>query len=196
MTKGIVKRIFRFRKPTANERFERFRHHHSLLFAAFVLGITTLVVLNTVFIVRIIAYGTPHQQVTIYPSSTTSLQMADNGSIQAQVRNVAMHEKDQVFPIDSTQKILVMDITIKNKTKKRQHFIPVNHLYVRSEEGTYSALHISSYATAPIPAREIDPEETLSGQITFVVPSTVATSLLYVDTGWDKSVPLVIDVLH
>ena len=196
MTKGIVKRIFRFRKPTANERFERFRHQHRLLFAAFVLGITTLVVLNTVFIVRIIVHGTPYQPVTIYPSSTTSLQMADNGSVQAQVRNVAMHETDQVFPIDSSQKILAMDITIKNKTKKRQHFIPVNHLYVRSEEGTYSALHISSYATTPIPAQEIDPEETLNGQITFVVPSTVATSLLYVDTGWDKSVPLVIDVLH
>ena len=82
MTKGIVKRILRFRKPTANERFERFRHQHSLLFAAFVLGITTLVVLNTVFIVRIIVHGTPYQPVTIYPSSTTSLQMADNGSVQ------------------------------------------------------------------------------------------------------------------
>ena len=196
MTKGIVKRIFRFRKPTANERFERFRHQHSLLFAAFVLGITTLVVLNTVFIVRIIVHGTPYQPVTIYPSSTTSLQMADNGSVQAQVRNVAMYEKDQVFPIDSSQKILAMNITIKNTTNKRQHFIPVNHLYVRSEEGTYSALHISSYATTPIPAQEINPQETLSGQITFAVPSTVAAPLLYVDTGWDKSVPLVIDVLH
>ena len=200
MTKHAIRNIFKFRKPGVNDRFKKFRHEHSLLFAAFVLGITTIVVLNTIILAKIFLYGAPvfsqNPGVTVYPGWTTSLQLAGNGAMQAQVRNVAMHDSDPVFHVSEAQKILAMDVTVKNTTTSRQHFIPVNNLYVRSEEGTYSALRMSVHAKNPIPAQEIDPGETVSGQITFAVPSTVATPLLYVDTGWDRTVPLVIDVLH
>lgn len=190
-----ARELLKGRRRSANERFEKFRHEHSLVFAAFVLGIAALVVINTLFMIRLLSENR-EGTIVVYPSWTTSLQLAYNGAIQAQVRNVATKETDTVFPIDSTQVILVMEITVKNTTRKAQQFIPVNHLYIRGEEGSYAALHMSSHAARPIPATDLVPGGSVSGQISFVIPKTVSTPRLYVDTGWDRSIPLVIDVMH
>lgn len=182
------------RRLSANDRFERFRHEHSLLFAAFVLCIAVLVIVNTLFMIHLLPKA--NNTTSVYPSWTTSLQLAYNGAVQTQIRNVATQTSDPVFPIDENQVALVMDVTVKNITRETQQFIPVNQLYVRGEEGTYASIKVSSLIKKAIPATDLVAGESVSGQVCFIIPKTVAQPLLYVDTGWDRSTPLVIDVLH
>jgi len=182
------------------EELYRFRHDHSLMFAAFTIALTALVVINTLFIYKMIAEGlfdTDTRQQLVYPSRTTSLQLASNSAISAQVRNVTVVDTvDPMFARDPSMAMLVMELTVRNKTNETQHFIPVNHVFVRSEDGTYSALTMTSFAKKPISAAEIAPGEAVTGDVSFAIPKSAANPLMYVDTGWNRSVPLVVDVLH
>lgn len=195
MKTGRKHNLLRWRRPSVSERFERFRHEHSLVFAAFVLALTALVVVNTLFMVHTLRREQNVQPV-VYSRISTSLQLASNGALQAQVRNVATELSDDLFQVSDIQAVLIMDITIKNTTTRTQQFIPVNQLYVRSEDGTHSALHMSSHAPKPIPASELKPGQSVSGQLSFVIPRSAERPLLYIDTGWDNSTPLVVDVLR
>lgn len=189
------------KQKSLQQRFEKYRHEHSLLFAAFVLGITALVVINTLFMMKLVSQNMVKMaegaQVVVYPSRTTSQGIAENGAFQTSIKRVTTNDnKDPMFSLDSDKTMLIMDFTIKNTTKSMQQFIPVIQLYVRSEDGTYSALHMSSHVTDPVLAQDLQPGESASGQVSFLVSKKASMPLLYIDTGWDKATPLVIDVLH
>ena len=195
MKTGRKHNLLRWRRPSVSERFERFRHEHSLVFAAFVLALTALVVVNTLFMVHTLRREQNVQPV-VYSRISTSLQLASNGALQAQVRNVATELSDDLFQVSDIQAVLIMDITIKNPTPRPQHSIQFNQLYVRSEEGPPGALHMPPHAPNPPPASELKPGQSVSGQLSFVIPRSAEKPLLYIDTGWDNSTPLVVDVLH
>ncbi len=181
--------------------FERFRDENSLLFGVFVLAVTALVVINTFFWVQYTSkrYEKQNRQTTTIANllSSTSLQTAHNFAVSARVSNVAeKNDKDPAFTLADDETLLVMDITITNRTTETQHLIPVNQLYVRSNEGDYDALHASMFVTKPLVSQDLNPGQSASGQISFGIPKRVDTPLLYIDTGWGTSTPLVIDVLH
>lgn len=188
------------RRTTIQEDFTKFRHEHALLFAAFVFALTALVIINTLYVVSSVAerVATPtSERVTVYPRRSTSLQLAYNGSLQAKVKNVGIHtEQDPLFTLGENQSLLIMDITIQNNTAQTQQFFPSLHLYVRNEHNVVSYLQMSSFITTPLPTKELAPRESVSGQIAFSIPKNSVLPLLYVDTGWNKTLPLVIDVLN
>ncbi len=181
--------------------FEKFRDENSLLFAVFVLGIAALVIINTIFWVQYTSkrYEQQNKQTATIVNLTTatSLQTAHNFAVSARVSNVAEQTKtDPAFTLPEGETLLVMDIEITNKTDKTQHLIPVSQFYVRSDEGDYAVLHPSVFVPQPLPAQDLKPGESASGALSFSVPKRIASPLVYIDTMWDNSTPLVIDVLH
>lgn len=127
----------------------------------------------------------------------TSLQTGKNSVLTARVENVGtITAADPAFAVDPSENMLVMKLTVKNTSSQKQHFIPVTQLYIRSGEGDYSALHPSSHVARPLPATDLYPNQSVSGEISFVIPKRLATPLLYVDTGWDSAAPIVVDVFH
>ena len=182
--------------------FVKFRDENYLLFIAFVILVAAGVIINTSYVINHTssARATSKNSKTIvvpYPTKRlTSQQTGTNSAQTVKISNVTENDKkDYAYSLDSTETMLIMDISVTNNTLQTQQLIPVNQLYVRTEEGDNAAMHASMYVTKPLDATELAPGKTATGQISFAVPKHIAHPLLYVDTGWDKSVPLVYDVL-
>lgn len=181
--------------------FLKFRDENRLLFTAFVIVLTAIVVVNTIYIVsHVNTDKSDSSPATAQPNPNlvlTTLETGTNGAEQARISSVTENAKtDYAFTIDPNQTMLIMNIKITNKTAETQHLIPSSQFYVRSDEGDYSSLHASMYVTTPLSATDLKPGQSASGQISFAVPTSVARPLLYVDTGWNSYTPLVFDVLH
>ncbi len=181
--------------------FEKFRDENSLLLGVFVAAIVAILVINTLFWVQLSNHrleADSRISTTIASQkASTSLQTVRNLAVQARVSNVGENTAlDRAFPLAEGQTMLIMDITITNMTTRTQHLLPANQFYVRSDEGDYSPMHASSHITKPLEAKDLEPGESASGQISFGVNKHLTSPLLYIDTQWDNSTPLVIDVLH
>ncbi|MEO8105604.1 MAG: DUF4352 domain-containing protein [Candidatus Saccharibacteria bacterium] len=176
---------------------KKFKDENYLLFTAFVILIAGLVIINAVYVIEHGSTYTPSRLVTIDPNVyLTSLQNGSNGAVTAKISDVTENDKiDYAFAADPGSTMLTFNISVTNTTARTQHFIPVNQLYVRSNEGDYAALHASMYVTKPIPSTDLAPDKTVEGQVSFSIPKRVAHPLLYVDTGWNRTTPLVFDVL-
>ncbi|MCA9327827.1 DUF4352 domain-containing protein [Candidatus Saccharibacteria bacterium] len=183
------------------KRFERFKDENSLLFGVFVLAMVALVIINTMFWVQYTSnkYEQQSRQTATIANltSTTSLQTAHNFAVSAKVRSVGTNaETDPAFPLEPGKTRLTMEIKVTNTTAVEQQFIPVSQLYVRDSDGGFATLYPSSSATRPIEPADLKPGQSVSGQVSFAISNRTDTPLLYIDTMWDKSTPLVIDVLH
>ncbi len=183
------------------KRFKRFSAQNGLLLSVFVLGITALVVINTIFWVYFAtaqyAKLVPTINTPLYSRVVTSAVSVNNDDVRVSVKNVTTNsDNDPAFTIPSDQTMLIMDVTIKNLTDETQHLIPSTQFYVRSAEGETYNLHASMHVSNPIPAANIKANTTVEGQIGFAIPKRLDTPILYVDTGWNQSTPLLIDVLH
>ncbi|CAN5418095.1 hypothetical protein BH10PAT3_BH10PAT3_6630 [soil metagenome] len=180
----------------------KFKDENHLLFMAFVLLMAALVIINTVYVLNrgFSGHGSKATKTLITVDSgkyLTSQQTGSNDSETVSIKNVTENDRtDNAFTIDPSQTMLILSISITNTTEKSQQLIPVNQLYVKTSEGDYAALHASSYVTVPLGATELAPGKTAKGQISFAVPKHIANPLLYVDTGWNKNIPLVFDVLR
>ena len=182
------------------KRFAKFRDENSLLMSVFVLGITAVVIINTLFWMK---WAAEHPASTlgvtkvVSSSVVRSLDTARNTALTAQVKNVTTNsDADPAFGVADDQTMLIMDLTVTNTSTTTQQFIPVNQLFVRTRDGDHSILHASMHAKNPIVAKDLAPGESISGQVSFAVSKRADTPFLYIDTGWDKTTPLVIDVLH
>lgn len=169
------------------------------LFASFIVLLLAIIVVNTLYVMNRL----PHFRLTTRIIETTpskvltSLQKGSTSSYDVTVSNVyETDRRDPAFTLASNETMLIFDINITNKTAQTQQFLPVNQLYVRSRDGYYATMHPSIYVTRPIPADTITPGKTISGQVSFNVPIHQAHPLLYVDLGWDNTVPIVFDVLR
>ncbi len=176
----------------------KFKDENRLLFAAFIIVLTSIVVLNAFYVIN--SSNSQKRPVITQDETTQILTSRQTGSNTAQtvsVSNVAENDKkDYAFTIDPSETMLILDVSITNNTNDTQHLIPANQLYVRSSEGDYATLHASMYVKTPLQSQDLAPGKTAKGQVSFNVPKREAKPLLYVDTGWDNHVPIVFDVLH
>ena len=176
----------------------KFKDENRLLFAAFIIVLTSIVVLNAFYVIN--SSNDNDRPVIVQDETSTVLTSKQTGSNIAQtvsISNVAENDKmDYAFTIDPSETMLILDISITNNTTQTQQLIPVNQLYVRSSEGDNSTLHASMYVKTPLQAQDLAPGKTAKGQVSFNVPKREARPLLYVDTGWNNHVPTVFDVLH
>lgn len=183
------------------KRFERFRDENSLLFGIFVAAVVAILVVNTLFWVQFTnrRYEKENRVTTTVANltSSTSLQTAHNFAISARVSNVGTKtEQDRAFPLEPGKTLLIMDVTVTNRTASDQQLIPVSQFYVRSGDGQYATLYPSTKITKALLPQDLRPGQSASGQLSFAIPERTATPLLYVDTMWNRATPLVIDVLH
>ncbi len=183
------------------KRFRKFRDENSLLFGVFVFGLAALIVINTVFWMhwtaqRLYDKASTHN-VIVYPKVAKSLQDSRNDAVEVEVKNVQLNSKqDKAFALEEGMTMLIMNVTIKNTSKQTHELMPVNQLFVKTEVGDISKLHASMHVSSPLPASTVKPGQSVSGQVSFAVLKNTERPLLYVDTGWDDTTPLVIDVLH
>ncbi|MGV9001943.1 MAG: DUF4352 domain-containing protein [Candidatus Saccharimonadaceae bacterium] len=182
---------------------KKFKNENHLLFTAFIVLLSAGIIINSVYMYQLTKNSAKqnNQAATLtVPDSAkylTSHQAGANSALQVKVSNVTETDKvDRAFTILPDETMLIASIEITNTTTDTQQLIPVSQLYVRSSEGDYSALHASSFVTTPLAATELAPGKTASGQISFNVPKQVAHPLLYVDTGWGNTVPIVFDILY
>lgn len=182
--------------------FERFRDENSLLFGIFVLALVALVIINTLFWVQFTSkrYEKQNRQTATIANLTAkkSLQTAHNFAVSAKVENVGTStDPDPAFPLKDGEALLTMSITITNNSGFVQQFIPTSQLYVRTVDGDYFIMHPSIKLTDPIqPVDALQPGKSVTGKVSFAILKDTSKPLLYIDTMWDDSTPLVIDVLH
>lgn len=198
---GVEKEVLEAKREWKH--LKKFTDENYLLFTAFIFLLAAAVIINTVYIVKISSRPDENRvastTITLPDSAKvlTSHQVGTNAALEVSVSDVTENDSpDNAFAILPTETMLILTISITNKTDDTQQLIPVNQLYVRSNEGDYSTLHVSSFVTAPLAATDLAPGKTATGQISFNVPKRVAHPLLYVDTGWANMVPLVFDVLY
>lgn len=181
-------------------RFRRFSDENSLLIGTIVLGLAALVLINTLFWVMVTKQNDEARRqrdvAAVSQHVTTTLSDTKNSALSATVRNVSLKtDRDPAFTLADTEAIAIMDVTITNTSSKTQQLIPVNQFYVRTDEGDHAALHASMFATKPIAATDLAPNASATGQISFAVPKNAPNLYLYIDTRWDDTTPLVINVL-
>ncbi|QQS19420.1 DUF4352 domain-containing protein [Candidatus Saccharibacteria bacterium] len=183
------------------KRFEKFRDENNLLFGVFVAAIVALLVVNTLFWAQYTArrYDKENRVTTTVANltSSTSLQTAHNFALSARVSNVGTKtEQDRAFPIDPGKTLLIMDVTVTNKTTTDQQLIPVTQFYVRTTDGQYATLYPSSRLRQALLPQDLRPGQSATGQLSFAISDRTSMPLLYIDTMWNRATPLVIDVLH
>ena len=139
--------------------FKKFRDENSLLFGVLVSAVVAILIVNTLFWVQF----TDHRYEEVGRNATTvantaastSLQTARNFAVTARASNIGTRtDADKAFPLEPGKTLLVMDLTITNKTSKTQHLIPVSQLYVRSTDGDYIP---AAFSQNPSPAKISSP---------------------------------------
>lgn len=180
--------------------FLRFNGENRLLFAALIVVLCSFLIVNALLVMSGMSTNSTNdtpEQARYSSQYVTSHYEGKNGALKARISNVTENnQKDPAFTIDPSETMLIMDVSITNTTSSIQHLIPSTQLYVRSDEGDYAQLHASMFVTNPLPAKDLVPNETVTGQISFNVPKRVAMPLVYIDTGWNNFGPVVFDALH
>ncbi len=187
-------------KSLHNLRVVRFldrKDEDRLIFAAFVLVMTALVVVSTMKLIN--EERKEHYDVVRIPSVSSKLltthQQGITDGYDVMIKDVGVsNEADRAFPLESDEVLLTMSLEITNRTNSQQDFVPVSQIYVRSKDGDYFQLHPSSHVKTPIAAGAILPGQTISGQISFAIPKRLSKPLLYIDPAWDDFAPVVFDV--
>jgi hypothetical protein len=170
-----------------------------LLFASFIILLVGVIVLFTLFITSrvpqvqsIVVSGSGNAPTKVLTSEQTAKSSAYTINISNATENST---PDRAFSFPDNYTMLILDFTITNNSSVNQNFIPVNQLYIRSNEGVAYPLHASMNVKKPVQFQNMNPGETQSGQISFAIPKTLAYPLLYVDLGWNDYVPVVFNVL-
>jgi len=175
------------------------KNEDHLLFAAFLIVMTSLVVVNTIFIIN----KEPNRQNRISSGAISdsrrvlsTLQKANSDAFDVKVSNVTVTQKtDRAFSLVPEDTMLIMDIAITNNSSGTQQIVPANQFYVRDRQGGIYMLHPSSYVTNPLSLTNVDSGKVVNGQLSFAIPKILAHPLLYVDLGWNDDAPIVIDVM-
>ncbi len=127
----------------------------------------------------------------------TSSDRAKTMAFEATISNVTESDKpDPAFKIAPSETMLILDIKITNRTAKDQDLVPVNQLYVRGREGEAATMHPTLALTRPLAATTLAPGATVTGQVSFNVPKSLAHPLVYFDPGWGGFGPVVFDSMR
>jgi len=167
-----------------------------LIFTGFVVIIIALVTIVAIEVVTRPRMTVVTATAPLHSRILTSNEHGLADGYEVTISNVTVNnDQDQAFPLNADETMLILDMSITNHTTSTQDFVPVTQLYVRSREGNYYQMHASMHVQNPIAATSIEPEQTLSGQVSFAVPKRLSNPLLYIDTGWNDSTPIVFNVL-
>ena len=183
--------------PANRKPWRHWRDENNLLVAALLLALSSLLIVNGVYVVNHLSNTSAATPGTPATHQLTSQAVAQTPSLTARISKVTENSTpDPAFTLPDGQTMLIMNLSITNRTSAAQDFIPTNNLYVRTPTGDYSALHASMFVTKPLPSTKLAPGQTVSGQISFGVPAHASSLLLYIDTGWNSEVPVVYNVLQ
>lgn len=189
--KKELKLIDRYRK----------KNEDKLLFAAFITVLCALIIINAIYIINrvstrqkiVTAAQTLNFPKTVLPSTVSGV----NSSFTVAVKGVKEDSTpDPAFAFDAQETMLIATVTITNTSGKKQQLSAASQLYVRSQDGSYFAMHPSSRVQKELGSKEVAPGETVTGDVSFAIPKILTKPLLYVDLGWNDFVPVVFDVLH
>lgn len=128
----------------------------------------------------------------------SSSQQAQTDVFSVDIKKVTKNDnKDYAFEYDNTaETMLIVDLSIRNRTSVTQTLAPSAQLYIRTQDGLFVSMHPSMYITEPLQFEEVAPGNTMSGQVSFNIPKDMQRPLLYIDLGWGGHVPVVYDILH
>ena len=128
----------------------------------------------------------------------SSSQEAQTDVFFVDIKKVTKNDKkDYAFKYDNTaETMLIVDLSIRNRTSVTQTLAPSAQLYIRTQDGLFVSMHPSMYITEPLQFEEVAPGNTMSGQVSFNIPKDMQRPLLYIDLGWGGHVPVVYDILH
>lgn len=176
----------------------KFMDENHLLFMGFVFLLAAAVIINTVYVINRSGKPVVNGSATAaYGTIYKSLDQAENRVAKVSIANVTESDTpDPAFPLNDTQTLLVLDLTITNKTAVTQHLIPSTQLFVHDRDGGLYILQASSRLTNALAAQDLSPGASATGQVAFAVPKRQTTPLLYIDVGWDNDTPIIYDVLH
>lgn len=179
----------------------RFKNENNWLFTGFVMLIAALVIINTLYVVQSNkeSPASSSSAATQQKSGKVlrSLQRAETPDFDAYISNVTEKDThDPAYTFADTETMLIFDITIKNNTPATQQIIPSSQLFIHDRDGGLYKLHASSFVTNPLAAQDVASGQTITGQVSFVIPKRQTQPLLYVDLGWYAQAPVVFDVLH
>ncbi len=173
---------------------------HFMSWAGVLTSLIVLLIINAAYITNRIYHDSTQPAPRVIANSNlvlTSLQADETKNYTVKVSNVTESSAfDPAFTIDTTDTMLIMDISITNHTAGKQDLTPTTQLYVRDREGDTFVMHPSIAIKNPLAAASVLPGQTVTGQISFAVPKRLAHPLLYVDFGWTNQAPTVIDVLR
>lgn len=98
------------------------------------------------------------------------------------------------FRLLSDQRVLIYNISIKNTSDKNLQFLPALHTYLRDNEGDYYQI-LADVVDDPIKPTELQPGQTISGNLAFVTMNRKLPLYFYLDTGWEDRGPIVFDIV-
>jgi hypothetical protein len=101
---------------------------------------------------------------------------------------------DPAFTPAAGQDLVVFAISVTNRSQAIQPFLPSVQTYIRDDEGGTYPMHPSVGATNPLPATDLHPGETVSGQLSYAIPSTLKHFRFYVDPQWQGMTPVVFNL--
>lgn len=177
----------------------KIKDENHLLFAGFIIVILSLLVINTIFIV----YKNPGlrelPRIVFAESSTakvlTSLQVAENSASTVYIKDVTSSDApDPAFPLSENETLLMMNVTIKNNSLAEQHLSPTLQIFVRTRDAGYYPFMMTTKTTNLLPVTDVKPGETVSGDVSFAIPKSIAEPLLYIDLGWENVAPIIYNV--
>lgn len=178
----------------------RIRDDNHLIFLGLLIVLTCLLVLGGIAVINHSLVRVTGGVTELLPSRDkvlTSTQEGKTTAFTVSISSVTETDKpDPAFTLAAGQTLLMLNISLTNKTDQVQDVIPVNQLFVRSRTGYYASMHPSTFITKPLVAGTVEPGATVTGQVSFSVPKQLAQPLLYVDPGWANQSPVVFDVLR
>ncbi len=161
------------------------RHTHTVGFA--LLGMTLGLV-----VVLVGRYGTNIHQASSPLRVLSQAQVATNSAYEMKLSNThTIDGKDPAFGLDPGRKFLVTTLSVTNKSNETIKLWPSTQTYVRDTEGGSFVMHPTTTIIKPYLAGEIEPGQTVTGELSYDVPVDVTNARLFIDPGWNSMQPVV-----
>lgn len=107
------------------------------------------------------------------------------------VGDIKVVQNEPAFKPAEGNEIIILKMSLTNTTNSLQHFLPSFHTYIRDEEGQTFELHPTLSVTDPLPAADLNPGESVSGELSYEIPKNLKNFRFYVDPYWDRMAPVV-----
>ena len=143
------------------------------------------------FVVLILALGIRMESHDRTASTHTVRQVAGLTSTPAQEFKARELMSGQLIP---GKKGIIVSITVVNQTDRPQSFIPIHQMFLHDELGHNYTMTPLGEVQHPIHAGKLQPNETRSGQVSFMVDNNSTGLNLLFDSRWNNGQPVSVSV--